>query len=147
MSRKTIKIIYTGLLAGFISQAFLGAVFMSPFVQNILYDPDWQSELFLEVTPMRDLFSSVSGIVILSAGHGWLFTVFKNSIPGQTWIGKGLFWGFTIWFMYWVFQEWFVYHTLLREPILLTLFELAILLPGSVIEGLIISKYLYEDQR
>lgn len=48
--------------------------------------------------------------------------------------------------MYWVFQEWFVYHTLLLEPLLLNLLELVILLIGSIIEGLIISWFLYYEK-
>lgn len=144
MKNKTFKIIYSGLIAGFISEGILGALFMSPPIQSILYNPNWQSKLFLEVTPTRDLVPSVAGIVILSIAHSWLFTIFQKSIPGRTWINKGLFWGFTVWLMYWVFQEWFIYHTLLQEPILLTMVELTILLLGSFIEGLIISKFLYE---
>ncbi|HCS20330.1 MAG TPA: hypothetical protein DIW47_07180 [Bacteroidetes bacterium] len=144
MKNNVIKIIYSGLIAGIVSEGFLGGVFMSSPIQKILYNPDWQSKLFLEITPTRDLFPSIAGIVVLSIAHSWLFTVFQKAIPGNTWMNKGLFWGFTIWLMYWVFQEWFIYHTLLQEPILLTLVELTILLLGSFIEGLIISKFLYE---
>lgn len=144
MKNKRIKIIYSGLIAGFISEGILGGLFMSPPVQSILYNPDWQSKIFLEVTPTRDLFPSIAGIVILSVAHSWLFSLFQKSIPGETWIKKGLFWGFTIWLLYWVFQEWFIYHTLLKEPMLLNLVELTVLLLGSFIEGLIISKFLFE---
>ncbi|KAB2878622.1 hypothetical protein F9K33_12570 [bacterium] len=144
MKHDGFKITYSGLIAGFVSEGFLGGLFMSPPVQNILYNPDWQSKIFLELTPTRDIFSSVAGIVVLSIVHSWLFTVFQKSIPGKTWFKQGLYWGFTIWIMYWVFQEWFIYHTLLQEPILLNLVELSILLIGSFIEGLIISKFLYK---
>jgi len=41
--------------------------------------------------------------------------------------------------MFWVFQEWFIYHTLLGEPLALNLLELAILLAGSLVEGLVIA--------
>lgn len=68
--------------------------------------------------------------------------LFLPSIPGKTWIGKGAFWGLTIWLMYWVFQEWFIYHTLLAEPLLLNLLELAILLLGSAVEGMVIALIL-----
>ena len=143
MKNKTFKIIYSGLIAGFISEVILGALFMSPPIQSILYNPNWQSKIFLELTPTRDLFPSIAGIVILSIAHSWFFSIFQKSIPGETWIRKGLFWGFTIWLLYWVFQEWFIYHTLLKEPILLNLVELTILLAGSFVEGLIISKFLF----
>ena len=144
MIMKRMKIIWVGLLGGFISEGFLGAMFMSSPIQGILYNPEWQSKLFLEITPKRDLFPSIAGIVILSVAHSWLFNLFQASIPGKSWISKGLFWGFTIWLMYWVFQEWFIYHTLLQEPILLNLVELTILLGGSFIEGIIISWFLSE---
>lgn len=145
MKNKTFKIIYSGLIAGFISEGILGALFMSPPIQSILYNPNWQSKIFLELTPTRDLFPSIAGIVILSIAHSWFFSIFQKSIPGETWIRKGLFWGFTIWLLYWVFQEWFIYHTLLKEPILLNLVELTILLAGSFVEGLIISKFLFAN--
>ena len=144
MRNNIVKIIYSGLIAGFISEGILGALFMSPPVQNILYNPDIQSKLFLDITPTRDLLLSIAGIVILSIAHSWLFTIFQKCIPGQTWVRKGLFWGFTIWIMFWLFQEWFIYHTLLQEPILLNLLELAILLVGSLVEGLIISRFLFK---
>ena len=76
---------------------------------------------------------------MLSIVHGWLFAILSASIPGRTWLRKGLFWGVAIWAMYWVFQEWFIYHTLLDEPVLLCLFELSILLLGSLVEGVLIA--------
>jgi hypothetical protein len=141
MNSKTVKILYSGLIAGFVSEAFLGAVFMSAPVQKILYNPEWQSRIFLELTPTRNLFLSVAGMIVLSIIHSWLYSVFQTSVPGKTWFWKGLFWGLTIWMMYWVFQEWFIYHTLLHEPLLLTLLELFILLAGSIIEGLVIARF------
>lgn len=146
MKNKTFKIIYSGIIAGFVSEGILGALFMSPPLQKILYNPNWQSKLFLDITPKRDLFPSIAGIVILSIVHSWLFMIFQKSIPGNNWIMKGFFWGITIWLMYWVFQEWFIYHTLLQEPILLNMIELTVLLMGSCVEGLIISKLLYEKE-
>lgn len=137
--KKYIQIVLSGLLGGFISEGFLGAMFTSGPVQKILYNPEIQSKIFIDVTPTRDLVPSIVGIVVLSIAHSWLFTVFQPSIPGTSRLSKGLFWGFTIWLMYWVFQEWFIYHTLLREPLLLNALELTILLFGSFIEGLIIA--------
>lgn len=83
MSNRRIKIIYSGLLAGAISEGILGTIFMSPPVHRILYNPDWQSPLFLEVTAQRDLFPSIVGIVILSITHSWFFDLFQRSIPGK----------------------------------------------------------------
>lgn len=136
---KYIRIVLSGLLGGFVSEGFLGAMFTSAPVQRALYNPDIQSKVFIEITPTRELLPSIAGIVILSIAHSWLFTIFQPSVPGSSRMAKGLFWGFTIWLMYWVFQEWFIYHTLLREPLLLNALELTILLLGSLIEGLIIS--------
>jgi hypothetical protein len=145
MNKKSVLIIVSGLVAGFVSEGVLGGLFMSSLIQKVLYNPDYQSEMFLKVTPTRDLIPSIVGIVILSIAHSWLFNLLQPSIPGKNWLQKGAFWGFTIWLMYWVFQEWFIYHTLLQEPILLCIVELTILLIGSIIEGLIISKFLFNS--
>lgn len=139
---KSLRIIIAGLIGGFIGEGIMGGLFMSPPINSILYDPAIQSQLFIEITPDRDLFKSIAGMVILSIAHAWFYSLFIHSIPGSTWIKKGLFWGFTIWLMYWVFQEWFIYHTLLNEPILLNLLELTILLFGSLAEGVIIAWFL-----
>jgi len=49
--------------------------------------------------------------------------------------------------MFWLFQEWFVYHTLLAEPWFLNLFELALLLAGSLVEGVVIAWVLRDGSR
>jgi len=123
---KNLRIIVGGLIGGFIGEGIMGGLFMSPPINSILYDPSIQSALFIEITPERNLFKSIAGMVILSIAHAWLYSLFIQSIPGKTWVRKGLFWGFTIWLMYWVFQEWFIFHTLLNEPLLLNLHELSI---------------------
>ena len=142
---KSLRIIIAGLIGGFIGEGIMGGLFMSPPVNSILYNPEIQSQLFIEITPDRDLFESIAGMVVLSIAHAWFYSIFIQSIPGKTWIKKGLFWGFTIWLMYWVFQEWFIYHTLLNEPILLNLLELTILLLGSLAEGIIIAWFLKKE--
>lgn len=141
MSR-AIKIITAGLLGGFVGNGVLGALFSSPPVRALLYSPDLQSELFRQVTPHRNIPVSVAGLVGLSVVHAWLFAILSPSIPGRTWLRKGLFWGVTIWAMYWLFQEWFIYHTLLDEPLSLCLLELSILLLGSLVEGVLIAVIL-----
>ena len=142
---KSLTIIIAGLIGGFIGEGIMGGLFMSPPINSILYNPEIQSQLFIEITPDRDLLKSIAGMVILSIAHAWFYSIFIQSIPGKTWIKKGLFWGFTIWLMYWVFQEWFIYHTLLNEPILLNLLELTILLLGSLAEGIIIAWFLKKE--
>ena len=142
---KSLRIIIAGLIGGFIGEGIMGGLFMSPPVNSILYNPEIQSQLFIEITPDRDLFKSIAGMVVLSIAHAWFYSIFIQSIPGKTWIKKGLFWGFTIWLMYWVFQEWFIYHTLLNEPIELNLLELTILLLGSLAEGIIIAWFLKNE--
>jgi len=136
------KIIIAGLLGGFLGNGVLGALFSLPAITSILYNPSLQSKLFIEITPLRNIPVSVGGLVVLSVIHSWLFSVFSPSIPGGSWIRKGIFWGLTIWLMFWVFQEWFIYHTLLAEPIVLNLLELVILLAGSLVEGLVIAFFL-----
>ena len=142
---KSLRIIIAGLIGGFIGEGIMGGLFMSPPINSILYNPEIQSQLFIEITPDRDLFKSITGMVVLSIAHAWFYSIFIQSIPGKTWIKKGLFWGFTIWLMFWVFQEWFIYHTLLNEPILLNLLELTILLLGSLAEGIIIAWFLKKE--
>ncbi|MBI3772536.1 MAG: hypothetical protein HY272_07535 [Gammaproteobacteria bacterium] len=137
-----LKILLGGLVGGFIGNGVLGALFSSPPIQSILYNPAWQSHLFIEITPKRNIPVSVAGLVILSIIHAWLFSVLMPSLPGQTWLKKGLFWGLTIWAMYWLFQEWFIYNTLLGEPLLLNVLELIILLSGSLVEGVVIAFFL-----
>lgn len=136
------KILWAGLLGGFIGNGVLGAIFSSPIVHSILYNPQWQSRLFIDITPQRNIPISVAGLVVLSVLHAWLFNIFMPSIPGRTWLKKGLFWGLTIWIMFWLFQEWFIYHTLLKEPLILNCLELIILLLGSLVEGIVISFFL-----
>lgn len=143
--KKYLKIIIAGLSGGFIGEGIMGALFTSPPVHSILYDPSFQSELFIQITPERDLFVSIAGMIILSIAHAWFYVLFFSSIPGNSWLKKGLFWGFTIWLLYWVFQEWFIYHTLLNEPFLLNLLELSILLIGSFAEGIIIAWFFKKD--
>ncbi|MDH3252963.1 MAG: hypothetical protein OEM41_09245 [Ignavibacteria bacterium] len=137
-----VRILLAGIVGGFVGNGVLGVLFSSAPIRSILYNPEWQSRLFIEVTPHRDVSVSVAGLVLLSVIHAWLFSVFMPSIPGKTWLKKGLFWGVTIWLMYWLFQEWFIYHTLLGEPLLLNLLELSILILGSLTEGTIISFFL-----
>lgn len=143
---KTFRVLVAGLLGGFVGNGILGALFSLPLIKGILYDPSIQSELFIEVTPVRNIPLSVSGLVILSIIHAYFFSIFQESIPGRTWVKKGLFWGFTIWSMYWLFQEWFIYHTLFGEPLILNFLELIILLSGSLVEGLIIAAILGKNQ-
>lgn len=143
MTKKNgVRILVSGLVGGFIGNGVLGALFSSPPIKSLLYDPQLQSRLFIEITPIRSIPVSVAGLVILSIIHAWLFSVFMPSIPGRTWLKKGLFWGLTIWLMYWLFQEWFIYNTLLGEPLILNVLELTILMLGSLVEGVIIALFL-----
>jgi hypothetical protein len=146
MIKSPLKIALAGLIGGFAGNGVLGAIFSSPPIQSILYDPKIQSQLFMEVTLKRNIPVSVTGLVVLSVIHAWLFSIFQPSIPGGTWLRQGLFWGLTIFLMFWLFQEWFIYHTLLGEPLILNLLELAILLPGSLVEGVIIAFFLARNE-
>jgi hypothetical protein len=127
------------MFGGFVGNGVLGLLFSSDLVRGVLYDPSIQSALFLEVTPQRNIPVSVAGLVVLSAIHGWLYAQFAPSIPARGWWRKGVFWGVVLFALYWLPQEWFVYHTLLGEPLLLNLLELALLLTGSVAEGTVIA--------
>lgn len=133
------KIIFAGLLGGFLGNGVLGLIFSLPLIKAVLYDPSIQSKLFIDITPLRNIPLSVGGLILLSVIHSWLFSILMASIPGQSWVKKGLFWGLVIWLMFWVFQEWFIYHTLLGEPIVLNILELTILLFGTLVEGVVIA--------
>ena len=137
-----LRIAVAGLSGGFLGNGVLGALFSLPFIKSVLYNPSIQSQTFIAVTPLRNIPVSVMGLIILSVLHAYFYSAFKNSIPGTTWLKKGLFWGFTIWAMFWLFQEWFVYHTLLGEPYILNILELVILFIGSAIEGIVIAYLL-----
>ena len=128
------------MAGGFVGNAALGLMFSSNAVRGILYDPAIQSPLFLEITPQRNIPLSVAGLVVLSAIHGWLYLQFLPAIPGRSWLRKGAYWGVVLFAVYWLPQEWFVYHTLLGEPLVLNALELALLLVGSVVEGLVIAR-------
>lgn len=131
-----------GMAGGFAGNGILGLMFSSGPVRSVLYDPNLQSPLFISLTPERDLPYSVGGLIVLSAAHGLLFETLHPALPGRSWYLKGVAWGGIIWLMYWVFQEWFIYHTLLGEPLPLALFELSILLTGSLVEGIAIAALL-----
>ncbi len=109
---------------------------------KVLYNPEVQSQLFISLTPQRNVALSVAGLVVLSGLHGVLFAILRPSIPGESWIGKGVWWGLALWVVYWLGQEWFIYITLLGEPMGLAAFELGILLAGSLVEGVVIAGLL-----
>ena len=129
----------SGWIGGFAGNALLGVLFSSSWITAALYHPSWQSPLFIDITPQRNIAVSIIGLVVLSGLHGVLFHQLAPCIPGRDWLRRGLAFGAGIWATYWLFQEWFVYVTLLREPLLLALLELGILLLGSLLEGLIIA--------
>lgn len=139
----TIKLIAVALGAGFVGNAISGILFTLPITTSILYNPALQSDLFLEITPLRNIPLSVVGLIVLSIIPTYLFVTLRTAVPGADWVKKGLFWGLVIWGMFWVMQEWFVYYTLLQEPLPLALFELLLLLPGALAQGLAIA-YFYK---
>ncbi len=49
--KQPLKIILSGLIGGFVGNGVLGALFSSPPIKAILYNPDLQSQLFRDVTP------------------------------------------------------------------------------------------------
>ncbi len=87
MRDKMFKIVIAGLVGGSVGNGVLGAIFSSAAIQSILYNPDFQSALFIEITPKRNIPISVAGLVVLSVIHAWLFSVFKPAVPGRTWEG------------------------------------------------------------
>ncbi len=139
------RILLAGLVAGLISNGLLGVIFTSSPVESIIYHPELQSDTFNQVVPHRNVYVTLVGLCILSMIHSLFYAVFYQSIPGTSWLRKGLFWGFTVWAIYWVFQDWFMFHTLLHEPVLLNIFQLTIMLFCSLTEGSIIAFILYQS--
>ena len=137
-----IPAIGAGWAGGFAGNALLGATFSSPWIREILYDPALQSPIFVSLTSQRNIAMSVIGLIVLSGIHGVLFMLLHPSLPGRTWIRKGIAGGLMIWATYWLFQEWFIYVTLFREPVILAALELAILLSGALLEGLVIARLI-----
>ncbi|MCG3187196.1 MAG: hypothetical protein IOMNBAOH_01793 [Rhodocyclaceae bacterium] len=136
------RALMAGWLGGLAGNALLGALFSSPWIKRVLYDPNHQSQLFVTLTPQRNIVVSVLGLIVLSGVHGLLYARLRPAIPGKSWLRKGIAWGIMIWAMYWLFQEWFIYVTLLQEPPILAGFELVILLLGSMLEGVVIARVI-----
>lgn len=134
-----------GWVGGLAGNALLGLLFTSAPVVAVLHDPAWQSRLFLDLAPTRNVLVSVAGLVVLSGIHGCLYELVRASLPGRTWMRRGMVWGLVLWALYWLPQEWFIYVTLLREPLSLAGLELVILGLGSVVEGIIIARVLTDS--
>lgn len=56
IKNKALKIIYSGIIAGFICEEVLVVLFMFSPVQKNLYTPNWQIKLFIEVIPQEIFF-------------------------------------------------------------------------------------------
>lgn len=135
-----------GMVGGLAGQLVMAPLFVNPLTQRVLFNPELQSELFIDAASGRNVPVSVLGLVILSAVHGLLYSRLKWAMPGRNWVQRGAFWGITIWLMYWLFQEWFVYVTLLGEPVLLATFELVLTAAGALVEGIIIAAFWRNDE-
>lgn len=146
MTTTFVRSLIAGWAGGFAANGLLGVIFSNQWVRTVLYDPSLQSQLFITVTPQRNIAVSVIGLIVLSGIHGLMYSLMSQSIPGRTWLMKGMTWGLMIWASYWLFQEWFIYITLLGEPPVLAIFELIILLAGALLEGLVIAKVCASEQ-
>ncbi|MFO1400137.1 MAG: hypothetical protein U1F30_02795 [Steroidobacteraceae bacterium] len=133
------KAAVAGWAGGFIGNGLLGALYSSGPIRQLLYDPGLQSELFIQITPQRNVAMSVAGLVVLSGVHGALLLLLRRDAAPAAWVRHGLRLGFVIWATYWLFQEWFIYVTLLQEPLSLAGVELLLLLAGSLVEGTVIA--------
>lgn len=137
--RDALAALVSGWAGGLVGNALLGVLFSSGWARSILYDPNRQSDLFLTVTPLRNVPVSVVGLIVLGGLHGVAYVMVRPVLPGIGWIRHGFAWGVAMWVVYWIFQEWFVYVTLLAEPVGLALFELVLLLAGSILNGLVLA--------
>ena len=139
MTKNIVRGLAAGWIGAFVGNGLLGALYSSPWLTAVLYDPDLQSDLFISVTQRRNVAVSVAGLVFLGGLQGLAFAQLNPSLPGKRWFAKGLWWGLWLWALYWLFQEWFIYVTLLDEPLRLAVLELVVLLSGSLLEGLVIA--------
>ncbi len=79
-----------GWAGGFAGNALLGILFSSPSIRAALYDPLWQSPLFIEITAQRNIAVSVLGLIVLSGLHGLLFCTTCTCDPRSFLVGQGV---------------------------------------------------------
>lgn len=125
-----------GLLAAFVSQGLMGVLFLNPWTQGLLYHEQWQSLLYRQVTPQRDLLPSIVGLVVWGLIPAFLHRRLAPS--GSPW-RAGLATATWIWLLFWLPQEWFIYVTLLGEPLPLAGLELVLAALGSLAQGLLLA--------
>lgn len=124
-----------GWAGAFVGQGILGVLFTRAPVRDVLFDPELQSPLFIELASTRNIPLSVAGLVLFGGIYGWLQTLLAARYPTDSVGRSGLRLGALIWGVYWLPQEWFIYHTLLHEPLLLCALELVLLALGSLVAG------------
>lgn len=133
------RIILSGLLAGAVSNAVVGLIFTRKPVHAMIHDSSRNSRRYIDTASQMNLPVAIIGLILLSIIHSFIFAYIGASLPGATWISRGIVFGIMIWLFFWLFQEWFAFHCLLGVPFSLNFFRLCVLLIGAVIEGIIIS--------
>lgn len=134
-SPSLLRVVGIGLLAGFVSQGLMGALFMNPWSLALLSDPGLQSALYRELSALRPLVPSIVGLVLWGVVPAFLHR--RLAHPGPWW-KSGLATGAWVWGLFWLPQEWFMYITLLAEPLPLALLELAFAAVGCAAQGLLL---------
>lgn len=130
------RVVLVGLLAGFVSQGVMGALFMNPWSQSLLSDPGLQSSLYRELSALRPLVPSIVGLVVWGIVPAVLHH--RLATPGS-WAKAGLVTGAWVWVLFWLPQEWFMYVTLIGEPLPLAALELVFAAVGCAVQGLILA--------
>lgn len=130
------KTVVAGLTAGFASQMVMAPLFLNPVTQGILYNPQLQSRIFLEITPLRNIVPSVIGLMLWGIVPAFLYQ--RLDIRSDKKTVRGVYLALWIWLLYWLPQEWFIYVTLLGEPLHLAAFELLLTAIGTIVQGLIL---------
>jgi hypothetical protein len=134
-----LRIISSGLLAGAISNAVVGFIFTRKPIHGMIHDSSRNSRKYIDTASQMNLPVAIIGLILLSVIHSVIFAFIGASLPGVTWVSRGIFFGIMIWLFFWLFQEWFAFHCLLGVPFTINSFRLLVLLIGAVIEGVIIS--------
>lgn len=122
----------------------MGLLFLNPWTQSLLYHADWQSLLYRQVTPQRDLLPSIVGLVVWGVVPAFLHR--RLALPGSPW-RAGLATATWIGLLFWLPQEWFIYVTLLGEPLPLAALELLFAALGCLVQGWLLAFGLRERNR
>ncbi len=130
------------LVAGIVSFSLLELVGPSTVYNEAIQSPKlsavWDDELWQSPKMMSDPVSFVPAFALLGAVQGAVFVIVSPALaPGI--IRRGLVYGLILWLLPTLSFEILGPYNLLLEPLPLVGVELAVALPGRLLEGIVIS--------